>query len=577
MRVLETLLSHADELDRSTRGPQSLREACSATLLFPREASKQRLRVRRFWLASAFSLLYLVVLAAFYTQGKVDGGTLIASSAIVVALILVFFAAFRSGANLRFGDPSLTAPQVLAAVLTMLLAVYRAPDTRLVFAAFFLVALMFGMLRATGRQLTILGTISLVAFAAVTIGRHAVRHDIEQLRLDMLQLLVMAIAFPWCVFIGSRIKQLREADRRKDDFLATLAHELRNPLAPIRTGIDILRMTGADSQARPVLPMMERQLTHLTRLLDDLLDVSRISRSKVRLHVERVDLRHTVEAAIETSRPLIEEMGHELTASLPSEPLWVDADPVRLAQVLSNLLNNAAKYTPAGGKIALKAERLGDEVEVRVRDNGLGIPRERLDSIFDMFTQLESPVSNLKGGLGIGLSLAKGLVALHRGTIEARSDGPGRGSEFRVRLPAGASRATDAVHEQPLPTRRAKLSIVVVDDNRDAAASLATVLELMGHEVSVAHDGESAIPLANEVRPQAMLVDLGMPGIDGYETCRRIRSEPWGESMRMIAVTGWGQDEDRRKSAIAGFDEHLVKPVNPDTLVELLGDANSRP
>lgn len=564
MTILQSLLSFIENAVAHAGKP-----------LPTRDHSKQRLRIQRFLLASAFSLLYLVVLAVFYTQGKVDGVTLLASSAVVVALILVFFTAFRVGLNLRFADPSLTAFQVLAAVLTMLFAVYRAPDTRLAFAAFFFVALMFGMLRATGKQLTVLGMVSLAAFAIATLGRYTVRHDVEVLRLDMLQLTVMAIAFPWFVFIGGRVKQLRDSDRRKEDFLATLAHELRNPLAPIRTGIHILRMTGADSRAHPVLPMMERQLSHLTRLLDDLLDVSRITRAKIRLCVERIDLRHTVEAAVETSRPLIEEMGHEFTASLPSEPLWVDADPVRLSQVLSNLLNNAVKYTPAGGRIALKAERYDGEVEVCVRDNGCGIPPERLESIFDMFTQLESPVSNLKGGLGIGLSLAKGLVALHRGTIEAHSEGPGRGSEFRVRLPAGATRATDALGAQQRPPNLAKLKILVVDDHRDAASSLATVLELMGHEVRIANDGEVAIGFANEFRPQVMLVDLSMPGIDGYETCRRIRIEPWAKGIRMIAVTGWGQDEDRRKSANAGFDEHLVKPVNPDTLVEVLGNASS--
>jgi CheY-like chemotaxis protein/two-component sensor histidine kinase len=320
---------------------------------------------------------------------------------------------------------------------------------------------------------------------------------------------------------------------------------------------------------------MERQLSHLTRLLDDLLDVSRITRGKITLHVERIDLRHAIQAAVETSRPVIEEMRHGFTASLPDEALWVDADPVRLAQVLSNLLNNAAKYTPEGGRIALKAERRGDDIEVCVSDNGFGIPRERLESIFDMFTQLESPVATPAGGLGIGLSLAKGLVLLHDGAIEARSEGPGHGSEFRVRLPAGSMRVNDAPTATNEPATRDRLDVLIVDDNRDVASSLSTFLQLIGHDVRVAHDGERALQLAEEFHPQTMLLDLGMPGMDGYEVCRRIRKAAWSRHMRLIAITGWGQDEDRRKSAVAGFDAHLVKPVDPETLAQLLRDRRS--
>ncbi len=551
--------------------PDAVREVAFSS----REETRQRLRLKRFLLASGSSIVYLLVLAVFTVHGNVDLATLVQGSTIVVVLIVAFYVIFRLGINLRFADPSLTAPQVLAAVFTMLFVVYRAPETRVVFATFFFVALMFGMLRSSARQLTILGVVSLASYAAVTLGRFAENHDGEMLRSDMLQLCVTALAFPWFILIGSRAKQLKEADRRKDEFLATLAHELRNPLAPIRMGIHILRVTGADSQSRPVLPMMERQLSHLTRLLDDLLDVSRITRGKIALHAERIDLRHAIQAAVETSRPLIEEMRHAFTASLPDEPLWVDADPVRLAQVLSNLLSNAAKYTPEGGRIALKAERRGDDIEVCVSDNGFGIPRERLESIFDMFTQLESPVARPAGGLGIGLSLAKGLVLLHRGAIEARSEGPGRGSEFRVRLPAGSMRAEDPPTATNEPAAQDKLKVLIVDDNRDVAASLATFLQLIGHDVRVAHDGEKALQLAEEFHPQTMLLDLGMPGMDGYEACRRIRKAAWSRNMRLIAITGWGQDEDRRKSADAGFDVHLVKPVNPEALAHLLRDPHS--
>jgi len=540
-----------------------------------REESRQRLRLKRFLLASGFSVVYLLVLVLFYTQGKLDVATLVEASALVVVLVAAFFGAFRLGLNLRFADPSLTAYQVLAAVFTMLYVVYRAPDTRIVFATFFFVALMFGMLRSGARRLAMLGVISLASFAIATLARYAGNHDVETLRIDMLQLCVTALALPWFIFIGSRVKRFKEADRRKDEFLATLAHELRNPLAPIRMGTHILRMAGADSAVHPVLPMMERQLQHLTRLLDDLLDVSRITRGKIALRVERIDLRQAIQAAIETSRPAIEEMRHAFAATLPDQPLWVDADPIRIAQVISNLLTNAARYTAEGGRISLRAERLGSEVEVCVSDSGYGIPHERLESIFDMFAQLESPIARTAGGLGIGLSLAKGLVTLHHGTIEARSEGPGQGSEFRVRLPAAPTHALDAAIATSERTFAHARKVLVVDDNRDAASSLAAFVQLMGHVVRVAHDGEEAIRLCDEFRPHTILLDLGMPGVDGYEACRRIRSTPAGKNMRVIAVTGWGQEEDRRKAVLAGFDMHLVKPVNPDALAELLHDARA--
>jgi CheY-like chemotaxis protein/two-component sensor histidine kinase len=377
------------------------------------------------------------------------------------------------------------------------------------------------------------------------------------------------------VFIGSRVKRLKDADRRKDVFLATLAHELRNPLAPIRTGIQILRMTISDPPAPTVLPMMERQLQHLTRLLDDLLYVSRITRGKVALHIERIALAPVIDAAVEASRPLIDQLGHELTVVMRAEPVALAADPVRLAQILSNLLNNAAKYTPRGGRIALTARRDGGQVELSVADNGIGIPRERLESIFDMFTQIGSTALDTQSGLGIGLALVRGLVVLHGGTIDVRSEGPGRGTEFRVRLPTGIAMAADP-DVAPLPDRGApRQRILVVDDNPDAASSLRMLLELMGHEVRVADGGDKAVRLAGEFRPDTVLLDLGMPGVDGFTACRRIRAAPWGRDMRLIAVTGWGQDEDRRKCMAAGFDAHLVKPVTPETLAQRLRDVRS--
>jgi signal transduction histidine kinase/CheY-like chemotaxis protein len=551
--------------------PNGIRDLHVDVPFSAREELKQRLRVHRFLLAATFSMLYVVVLALYYTQGKVDRDTVVTAVAIVAVAILIFFGLFHFRVNLRFRDPSLTSVQVATAVCTMLLVVYRAPETRVVFTAFFFVALMFGMLRSNARQLAILGSLSLAGFAAVTLLRYVASHDLDMLQLDMLQLGVTAITFPWLVFIGGRVKQLREADRRKDDFLATLAHELRNPLAPIRTGVQILRRTVDEPGARAILPMLERQLQHLTRLLDDLLDVSRITRGKISLRMECIDVRDCVNAAVESSRPHIEQMSHDFVLSLPNDAVWIDADAVRLAQIVSNLLNNAAKYTPCAGRIALKVSRRGDAVDISVRDNGIGIPRERLDSVFDMFAQIDGPVPQSQAGLGIGLSLVKGLVGLHKGTIEVLSEGSGRGSEFRISLPT-----TAAPVRAPVSTRREReprrLKVLVVDDSRDAASSLATLVELLGHEVRTAYDGETAVTLAEAFQPHMVLLDIGLPGIDGYEACRRIREHAWSRDTRCIAITGWGQDDDRRRSAAAGFDQHLVKPVDPAVLEQLLGD-----
>jgi signal transduction histidine kinase/CheY-like chemotaxis protein len=546
-----------------------MRDPIAAIPSLTRNEINQRLRFRRFLLASTFSLIYLVVLGIFHTQGKVDRETLVQASAIATAAVIMFLVLFRSGLNLRFPDPSLTQLQFLAAVSTMLFVVYRAPDTRLVFAAFFFVALMFGMLRSSGTPLTVLGLESLACFALMAGLRYFSNLDVEMLRLDLLQLVVMAVTFPWFVLIGRRVTRLREADRRKDVFLASLAHELRNPLAPIRTGVAILRMKGAEPQSQTVLAMMERQLQHMALLLDDLLDVSRISRGKITLHYERIDLRHVVDTAVEASRPLIEQMGHEFSVSAPSEPAFLNADPVRLAQIVSNVLNNAAKYTPPGGLITLRAEHRGDEVEISVTDNGIGIPGESLESIFEMFAQVGSQSSNSNGGLGIGLSLAKGLVALHGGTIEAHSEGLGRGSEFRVRVPTRLTLDADSTIPARTVSTSHRLKILVVDDNRDAADSLSMLLQLKGHEVRIAYDAEGALQLAEDFLPQIVLLDLGMPKMNGYEACRRIRDQTWGAQMTLVAVTGWGQEDDRRKSTAAGFDGHLVKPVDPETLEEL--------
>jgi PAS domain S-box-containing protein len=371
---------------------------------------------------------------------------------------------------------------------------------------------------------------------------------------------------------------LREADRRKDEFLATLAHELRNPLAPIRNAASVLiRKDVPEKTLRWAAEIIGRQVQHMARLLEDLLDVSRISRNRLELRREWVDLGRVIESAVETSRPAIDAAGHELIVETPREPVYVDGDSVRLAQVFSNLLNNAAKYTERGGRITIVANVSGEEAAVRVRDTGIGIDAHVLPSVFDMFTQAapQSPVS--QGGLGIGLSLARGIVELHGGRIEAHSAGAGRGSEFIVRLPrlresSGAAGALPAEDAASMIRRR----ILVVDDLRDTADTLALLLESLGHEVHAAYDGESAIEVAGKVRPEVIFMDIGMPQMSGLEACRRIRSSAWGAHTFIVAVTGWGQPQDRRQTADAGFDDHLIKPADVANVVRLLRSLSDR-
>ncbi|HEY1376487.1 MAG TPA: PAS domain S-box protein [Gemmataceae bacterium] len=365
---------------------------------------------------------------------------------------------------------------------------------------------------------------------------------------------------------------LKDADRRKDEFLATLAHELRNPLAPMRNALQVIQLAGGDvaavGQARE---MMERQMRHMVRLVDDLLDVSRITRGKLELRKQRVDLAAVVRTAVETSRPLVEAAGHHLTITLPPQPVFVDGDPVRLAQVFANLLNNAAKYTDRGGSIRLTAERQGSDAVVSVRDSGLGIPREMLGKVFELFTQVDSTLEKAQGGLGIGLTLVRRLAEMHGGSVEAHSEGLGKGSEFTVRLPAlfVAPARDERAAEENTPSSRRR--ILVVDDNRDSAISLGMMLQLMGNEVRTAHDGLEAVQAAEVFRPDVVLLDIGLPKLNGYEAARRIRDEAWGRDMVLIAVTGWGQEEDKRRSKEAGFNFHMVKPVEPAALEKLLG------
>ncbi len=372
------------------------------------------------------------------------------------------------------------------------------------------------------------------------------------------------------------VGQLRDADRRKDEFLATLAHELRNPLAPIRNGLEVMRLAGAEGPVERARTMMERQLTQLVRLVDDLLDVSRVTSGKFELRRDLVELRAVVDAAAETSRPAFDLAGHVLEIDVPDDPILVDGDATRLAQIVSNLLTNSAKYTHPAGRVRLAVRREGSVAVLIVADNGTGIPPDMLGRIFEMFTQVDRALEKTTGGLGIGLSLVKGLVEMHDGTIEARSQGEGRGSEFIVRLPvaerADQTAAAAAVVE---PCKAARCRILVTDDNLDSAESLGMFLDLLGHEVSTANDGLQALELAERFRPEVILLDIGMPKLNGYEACRRIRETPWGKNAVLIAMTGWGQAEDKRRSLEAGFDHHLVKPVDPGALVKLLAPHNS--
>ena len=369
--------------------------------------------------------------------------------------------------------------------------------------------------------------------------------------------------------------QLKEADRRKDDFLAMLAHELRNPLAPVRNAVQILRLKGPDEpELRWSRDVIDRQVAHLTRLIDDLLDVSRITRNRLDLRKEPVELAEVIKGAVETSRPLVEECGHTLTVTLPPEPVYVHGDLVRLAQVFMNLLTNAAKYTERGGQIWLTAERHDREIVVRVKDTGVGIPVEKLPSLFQMFFQVDRSLERAQGGLGIGLSLVRRLVELHGGTVKAHSAGHGKGSEFTVRLPTlpevlAAQPGHGAIGGAGAKVEAAR-RILVVDDAHDSAEMLATLLQLRGNEVQTAYDGLAAVEAAERWRPDVVLLDIGMPRLNGYDACRRIREEPWGKTMVLIALTGWGQEEDKRRTREAGFDGHLVKPVDPDALLKFL-------
>jgi len=365
-------------------------------------------------------------------------------------------------------------------------------------------------------------------------------------------------------------QQLREQDRRKDKFLATLAHELRNPLAPIRTAAKIIASPQlAPNQLERAQAIIERQVTHMALLLDDLLDIARITQGKLRLKTERVALSDAVDAAIEAARPNLDGKNHHLSVNLPAEAISLEADPLRLVQILANLLINAAKYSNPGSHIEVQATHQADTLSVSVKDDGLGLAPESISGIFEMFSQIEGVESRSEGGLGIGLALVKGLAELHGGTVEARSAGLGHGSEFIVRLPV-TTHQPSSPRKAVLPVSSKHRRVLIADDNRDAVDSLSLLLELSGHEVRVAHLGRTALSLAQSFQPNVALLDIGMPDLSGYEVARALRQEPWATDLQLIALTGWGQDDDRRRAREAGFDHHLTKPIDPSQLESLI-------
>ena len=369
-----------------------------------------------------------------------------------------------------------------------------------------------------------------------------------------------------------RVEELAAEDRRKDEFLAMLAHELRNPLGAISNAGYVLDQTpGADSRMRDLVGVIGRQIRHLSRLVDDLLDVSRLTRGKIELRKRQEELRPIVEGAVETTRPVLEQKGHRLTVSLPDEPVCLEADATRIEQVIANLLHNAAKFTDPGGRIDLAVETDGPEVVLRVRDDGQGIEPELLPRIFDLFVQEDRSLARSHGGLGIGLTLVRSLVERHGGRVEARSEGPGRGSEFVVRMPRSAGRpAAPAAPRQEPGEERGPARILLVEDNVDAADALAELLRLWGHEVEVVHDGPTAVQSAGSVRPGVVLLDIGLPGMDGYQVAGALRRLPELQGTLIVALTGYGQESDRQRSARAGFDYHLVKPVDLEELRRLV-------
>jgi PAS domain S-box-containing protein len=424
----------------------------------------------------------------------------------------------------------------------------------------------------SGRRLDVALTISPIRNAAgVIVGASKIARDISERKASE-QARDRAMSE-----LRHAEEALREADRRKDEFLAVLAHELRNPLAPIRYAIAWARKDGGAQGGRlQAQAIIERQVEHMSRLLDDLLDVSRITRGTLLLRRCSIELSEALAAAQEAARPLLEAKDHTLAVKLPQEPSRLVADPVRLAQILANLLVNAAKYTDTGGRIEVDARREESELVIAVRDNGMGISAEMMPRLFSLFAQASPALERSDGGLGIGLSLVRGLVELHGGSITAHSQGAGHGAEFVVRLPIGdptAADLPDPSRSAPASSQTKHLRVLVADDNQDSAATCAALLESSGHEVRIAHSGGEAFELGCSMKPDALLLDIGMPVLNGYQLAQRVRGTPWGRAATLIAITGWGQEQDKRRAMEAGFDHHLTKPIDPGSLETLLQSA----
>lgn len=370
----------------------------------------------------------------------------------------------------------------------------------------------------------------------------------------------------------AQAEALKIADQRKDEFLATLAHELRNPLATISCGLEVLHASEDEEDMESVRNMMQRQLKHLVRLIEDLLDISRISQGRIQLRKEKTSLNKILESAVEASRPLIDRGDHTLSVSLPQSDIQVEADPTRLAQTVSNLLNNAAKYTPSGGKISLRSKQAEDSIVIDVEDNGIGIETEMMPRVFGLFEQVEPLAEHAQGGLGIGLALAKSLIALHGGEIYVRSEGKDKGSVFSIKLPFDNSKQNSEPTSTKSPEngRTSSREILIVDDNRDAAKTLNMMLKALGHTCHLAHSGQGALEVAKEVKPQVILLDIGLPDISGYEVCKELRKGDAFKDTIVIAQTGWGRPKDIELANEAGFDHHLVKPLELSALQPLL-------
>lgn len=544
-------------------------------LLFGRNWGQEAtLSPGRFGPPASISFVLVGASLALLSLGKAGARRVVPTLALSVAILMMFsLLGYLFGARKFYAIPWLSAIAFPTGTMLMALAaslVASVPEhqpmallrerssagsmARLVLPTVIIMIPSVTWLRAEGYELELfdLGTSRALGAATLVLG-------------------VVGLMWTALLALRRREQREREADRRKDEFLATLAHELRNPLAPIRNATAVLRLAYNDRALfERTTDMIGRQMTHFVRLIDDLLDVSRISRGKLELRRERVELAPTIQQAIETCRPLVEAAEQQLAVTLPPQPIFLYADPIRLCQIVGNLLNNACKFTGPRGQITLAAERQGDEISISVRDNGIGIPPDQLESIFEMFSQVDQSLERSQGGLGIGLTLARRLVELHGGAIDARSEGLGQGSEFAVRLPIIEKPAP--LSENPSAANRPtdKRRILVVDDNRDSANSLAILLRIGGSEVSVAYDGEEAVQIAATQRPQAILLDIGLPKLNGFDACRRIRAQPWARDALIIALTGWGQKEDRRKSAEAGFDFHMVKPVDLNELAKLL-------